>query len=168
MQTEVNGIVTAVSASPRPLHDTAKPPLTKSHEKIMGTHRWIAAGRKVILCRNAYLQNQGIKISIKPEAKSNRPKHYSKKEFSYDKKRNQHICPRGNILDREAKTTKLTGHNTLQKWSSALRIPKEIIALIQNIGDPGQVLVTTVGALRMPRSGFIQNMAGAETKLFIL
>jgi len=107
--TDTNGIITAVSASPSSLHDTgAVPVLIESHEKIMGTSAWIAADSKYGSeeCL-AYLQDKGIKTSINPETKSNRPKHFSKEEFAYDKENDQYTCPEGNILERKAKNHKL-------------------------------------------------------------
>jgi hypothetical protein len=78
--------------------------LIESHEKIMGTPAWIAADSKYGSeeCL-AYLKDKGIKTSINPETKSNRPKHFSKKEFIYDKEKDQYICPEENILERKAK-----------------------------------------------------------------
>jgi|TARA_B100000315_G_C14539337_1_gene570066 transposase len=107
--TDTNGIITAVAASPSSLHDTgAVPTLIESHENIMGTPTWIAADTKYGSeeCLR-YLQDRGIKTSINPETKSNRPGHYSKEEFKYDKERDRYICPEGNILERKAKNYKL-------------------------------------------------------------
>ena len=71
-------------ASPSSLHDTgAVPVLIDSHEKIMGASAWIAADTKYGSeeCLR-YLQDRGIKTSINPETKSNRPGHYSKEKFT--------------------------------------------------------------------------------------
>ncbi len=105
ISTDMGGIITAVVASPSSLHDTgAIPALIESHEKILGVPSWIAADTKYGSeeCLK-YLQDKGIKTSINPETKSNRPKHYSKEEFNYNRKKNQYICPEGNILERKAK-----------------------------------------------------------------
>lgn len=53
------------------------------------------------------MQDRGIKTSINPETKSNRPGYFSKEEFIYDKDRDCYICPQGNILKRKAKNHKL-------------------------------------------------------------
>jgi len=65
----------------------------------MGTPAWIAADSKYGSeeCL-AYLQDKRIKTSINPETKSNRPKHFSKEEFTYDKEKDQYICPEVDIL----------------------------------------------------------------------
>ena len=107
--TDTNGIITAVAASPSSLHDTgAVPVLIDSHEKIMGTPAWVAADTKYGSeeCLR-YLQDRGIKTSINPETKSNRPGYFSKDEFIYDKNRDHYTCPQGNILKRKAKNYKL-------------------------------------------------------------
>jgi len=72
--TNTVGFVTAISASPSSLHDTGGiPNLVESHEKLLGTPLWIAAdikyGSEECL---KYLQDKGIKTSIKPEVKNNR------------------------------------------------------------------------------------------------
>jgi transposase len=105
ISTDICGIITAVATSTSSLHDTgAIPTLIESHEKIMGTPSWIAADTKYGSeeCLK-YLQDKGIKTIINPETKSNRPKHYSKEEFTYDNGKDQYICPEGNILERKAK-----------------------------------------------------------------
>ena len=107
--TDTNGFITAVSASPSSLHDTgAVPGLIESHEKLLGTPSWLAADTKYGSeeCLK-YLQDRGIKTSIKPETKNNRPGFFSKEEFTYDKNRDCYICPQGKILTRKSKNKKL-------------------------------------------------------------
>ena len=124
--TDTNGIITAVSASPSSLHDTgAIPVLIESHESILGTPSCIAAdskyGSEECLM---YLQDKGINTSINPETKSNRPRHFSKEDFAYDKEKDHYICPEGNILERKAKNHKLNRIKYRAKKKVCLLCPK--------------------------------------------
>jgi len=103
--TDTNGIITAVSASPSVSHDiSAVPGLLKSHEKIVGRPSWIAADSKYGAqeCL-AYLQDKDIKTAIIYESNTNRPGHFTKDDFIYDRKRDCYICPNKRILKRRAR-----------------------------------------------------------------
>ena len=107
--TDTIGFVTAIHGSPSSLHDTGGVPnLIESHKKLLGTPSWIAAHTKYGSeeCLK-YLQDKGIKTSIKPETKNNRPGYFSKDKFEYDSSRDIYICPQGKILARKAKNKKL-------------------------------------------------------------
>jgi hypothetical protein len=102
----VNGFVTAVHATPSSIHYTGEvPDLVKSYESILGTPSWIAADTKYGSeeCLK-YLQDKGIKTSIKPEEKNSRPDYFSKDKFRYDKENDCYICPGGKILKRKTKS----------------------------------------------------------------
>jgi hypothetical protein len=103
----------------------------------METPSWIAADTKYGSeeCLK-YLQDKGIKISINPETKSNRPKYYSKEEFNYDSKKDQYICPEGNILERKAKNHNINRIKYQAKKRPVLPVPKEINVLIQKVQNP--------------------------------
>lgn len=103
--TDINGIITAVSASPSVLHDTgAVPDLIESHERILDTPSWIAADTKYGSeeCLK-YLQDKGIKTAIRPETKTSKPGHFSKNKFNYDSSTDCYVCPNGKILKRKSK-----------------------------------------------------------------
>ena len=100
--TDTIGFVTAIHGSPSSLHDTGGVPnLIESHKKLLGTPSWIAADTKYGSeeCLK-YLQDKGIKTSIKPETKNNRPGYFPKDKFEYDSSRDIYICPQGKILTR--------------------------------------------------------------------
>jgi transposase len=103
--TDTNGIVTAVAASSSVTHDISKiPELIDSHEKIVGRPAWIAADSKYGAeeCL-AYLHDKNIKTAIIYESSTNRPGHFLKEDFTYDKNRDFYICPNGKILKRRAR-----------------------------------------------------------------
>lgn len=104
--TDTNGIITAVAASSSVTHDISKiPELVDSHEKIVGKLSWIAADSKYGAqeCL-AYLQDKNIKTAILPETKTNKPGHFLKDDFTYDKNRDCYICPNGKILKRRGRS----------------------------------------------------------------
>jgi len=101
-----DGFITAAHVTPSSIHDTGGVPnLIESHENIFGTPLWIAADTKYGSeeCL-AYLQDKGIKTSIKPEEKNSRPDYFSKDKFSYDKENDCYICPNGKVLKRKTKS----------------------------------------------------------------
>jgi len=103
--TDINGIITAVSASSSSLHDIgAVPYLIESHEKILGTPTWIAADTKYGSeeCLR-YLQDKDIKTAIKPETKISKPGYFSKDKFVYDGIKDCYICPNSKVLKRKSK-----------------------------------------------------------------
>ena len=103
--TDTNGIITAVSASSSVSHDIAAvPSLIKSHEKTVGRPAWVAADSKYGAeeCL-AYLHDKNIKTAIIYESNTNRPGHFMKDDFTYDKDRDCYICPNGKILKRRAR-----------------------------------------------------------------
>ncbi len=125
ISTDTNGIITAIAASPSSLHDTgAVPILIESHDKLLGTPSWIAADTKYGTeeCLK-YLQDRGIKTSINPETKSNRPGFFSKEEFIYDRDRDCYICPQGKKLKRKAKNYKLNRITYRAKKEDCLSCP---------------------------------------------
>jgi len=81
------------------------PPLVEAHEKILGTPTAVAADTKYGSeeCLK-YLQDKGIKTSIKPEEKNSRPGYIPKAEFRYDSQKDFYICPQGKILKRKNKS----------------------------------------------------------------
>jgi transposase len=102
----LEGFITAIYASPSWVHDTGGvPPLVEAHEKILGTPTAVAADTKYGSeeCLK-YLQDKGIKTSIKPEEKNNRPGYIPKAEFRYDSQKDCYICPQGKILKRKTKS----------------------------------------------------------------
>ena len=126
MLTDTNGIITAIAASPSSLHDTGAVPIfIESHKNMMGTPLWIAAdskyGSEECLM---YLQDKGINTSINPDTKSNRPRHFSKEDFTYDNEKDHYICPEGNILERKAKNHKLNRIKYRAKKKVCLLCPK--------------------------------------------
>lgn len=103
--TDTNGIITAVSASSSVTHDISKiSDLIDSHEKIVGRPTWIAADSKYGAeeCL-AYLHDKNIKTAIIYESKTNRPGHFMKDDFAYDRNRDCYVCPNGKILKRRAR-----------------------------------------------------------------
>lgn len=104
--TDTNGIITAVAASSSVTHDISKiPDLIDSHEKIIGRPAWIAADSKYGAqeCL-AYLQDKNINTAILPDTKTNRPGHFLKDDFTYDKNSDCYICPNGKILKRRGRS----------------------------------------------------------------
>lgn len=105
ISTDTNGIITAVAASSSVTHDISKlPDLLDLHEKILGIPAWIAADSKYGAqeCL-AYLQNKNIKTAIIYESGTNKPGYFFKNDFTYDRKRDLYICPKGKILKRRAR-----------------------------------------------------------------
>ena len=103
--TDINGVITAVSASPSSLHDIGKVPyLIESHKKILGTPTWIAADTKYGSeeCLK-YLQDKNIKTAIRPETKTSKLGYFSKDKFKYKSSRDFHIYPNGKVLKRKSK-----------------------------------------------------------------
>jgi transposase len=103
--TDRNGIITAVAASSSVTHDISKvADLIESHERIVGRPAWIAADSKYGAqeCL-AYLQDKNIKTAIIYESKTNRPGHFIKEDFTYDRNRDLYTCPNGKILKRRAR-----------------------------------------------------------------
>jgi len=105
LATEESGVITAVAVSSSAVHDTDMlPELLARHERnvrkpdsIVGDSHY---GSFEAL---SYLQKQGIKTVIPPIKAKNRPHHYPKTLFHYDKEQDLYICPQGKKLARRCK-----------------------------------------------------------------
>jgi len=139
--TEVNGFITAISASPSSLHDTsAVPELIEMHENVLGTPSWVAADTKYGSeeCL-AYLQDKGIKTVILPEVKNNRPGYFAKDKFSYDAQNDNYICPNKKILKRKTKSYTLNRVTYSAKKQDCLSCSLRSLCIKPAIDSPRKV-----------------------------
>ncbi len=103
-----SGIITAVAVSPSAEHDTVKLP------KLLGRHRKILRLPSAVATDSSYgteealgyLQKQGIKTVIPLMGTRNRPTHFKKELFYFDKENDCYICPGKKMLKRRAKNSK--------------------------------------------------------------
>jgi IS5 family transposase len=105
LATEESGVITAVAVSSSAVHDTNMlPELLARHRRHLGNpHLIVGDSHYGSFEALSYLQGQGIKTAIPPIGPRNRPHHYPKTLFHYDKEQDLFICPRGKKLPRRCK-----------------------------------------------------------------
>jgi len=106
LTTEASGFITAVAVSSNAVHDTNMlPQLLPRHRKHVGNpHLIVGDSHYGSFEALSYLQDQGIRTVIPPIGPRNRPHHYPKTLFHYDKEQDLFICPRGKKLPRQCKS----------------------------------------------------------------
>jgi transposase len=105
---DTSGIITSVAVSPSAEHDVVKlPRLLGQHKKYLKIPEFLAGdssyGTEEAL---GYLQSQGIKTVIALIGTRNRPNHFKKELFIYDKENDCYLCPDKKMLKRRAKNSK--------------------------------------------------------------
>ncbi len=106
LATDAGGVITAIAVSSSAVHDTNMlPELLARHKRQIGNpHLVVGDSHYGSFEALSYLQDQGIKTAIPPIGPRNRPHHYPKTLFRYDKEQDLFICPRGKKLRRRCKS----------------------------------------------------------------